>query len=178
MLVRFCEFGRAITERNLQQSGKTIHYCGLVQNDFQANATAIRTMVYNDWDMDSAKSPPKNRPSSRSEEAKVPQLEIFAWSDNRPVFPANLLTRFAEGTSEFIKMKEFKSKFDAKYPTPCGSRAQQAGPARVGGDCDFTIDDGKLPLDFTRCIELPCLPVADFTQPRLGNLMLVWGMNF
>ena len=81
-----------------------VHYCGFVLNEFQANSTALRSMIYNNWDSDPAKSPPKERPGREPEhQLTAPELQVLAWSQNRPLFPAALLSRFAEGTPEFKK---------------------------------------------------------------------------
>ena len=149
-----------------------VHYCGFLLQEFQTNMTAIRTLVYNDWDKDSRKSPPQERPGrgGGGESAPAPNLQILAWAENRPLFPAALLTRFAEGTPEFDKIHGLKKAFEVRFPAPAPS-TQNTGPARVGGMCDFSIDNGRLPLDFSRCIDLPCIPAADFTKPRLDSLI-------
>lgn len=172
--LRFAEFGRAIVQRNLTESGKTVHYCAFILNEFQANSTALRSMVYTNWDGDSAKSPPKERPGRETaDRAAPPELQILAWSQNRPLFPATLVTHFTEGTPEFKKMQEFKAKFDRMFPATVTTVTQTStpGPARAGGSCDFTVDDGKLPLDITRVIDLPSIPAADFQTPRLDSLL-------
>lgn len=106
--------------------------------------TAIRTLIYNDWDKDSRKSPPQERPGREGpgESVPPPNLQILAWAQNRPLFPAALLTRFAEGTPEFDKINGLKKSFEVRFPAPAPA-TQNAGPARVGGMCDFSI--GVLP---------------------------------
>ena len=155
-------------ERNLKESGKKVYYCGFLLQEFQTNMTAIRTLIYNDWDKDSRKSPPQERPGREGpgESVPPPNLQILAWAQNRPLFPAALLTRFAEGTPEFDKINGLKKSFEVRFPAPAPA-TQNAGPARVGGMCDFSIDDGRPPLDLSRSIDLPCIPAADFTKPRL-----------
>ncbi|CAK9066087.1 unnamed protein product [Durusdinium trenchii] len=174
---RFAECGRALIDRNLKESGKTIHYCGFLLNDFQTNLGAFKTMIYNACDQDPLKSPPKERPQRLAAEraAAAPDLQILAWSNGRPIFPAALLTRFTEASPEFQKIQDWKKRFDLEHPAPLnsGNASQPNAPARAGGHCDFQVDSGRMPLDILRCIELPAIAASDFTSPRRAECAMV-----
>ncbi|CAK9091359.1 FO synthase subunit 1 [Durusdinium trenchii] len=127
---RFSEFGRAAVNMNLRGDGPTVHYFGLIQQEYKTNLTAVKSMVYKKWDEDTNLSPPKTRPlrESSAAAAAVPSLDILAWANDRPVFPAVLLTKFPEGTAEHARMLELKKDFDEKYP-----EASQPPPAVGSG---------------------------------------------
>ena len=171
--VRFCEFGRAMAMRNVGDHRRPVHYFGFVSAEFDANLTAIKTAVYNEWDSNSARSPPSARPREESDVAtSAPDLQIFSWQSERPVFPSSLMTRFQEGTAEFARMVEFKNNFNDLFPES-SQPAPQTGVGRVGGACDFTLDSNRCPIDIHRVIDLPTFAVSEFTENRLGFVGLI-----
>ena len=133
------------------------------------NQSDLRTSAYNAWDADSSLSPPKTRPG-REESAEVagPELQLLAWSDGLPLFPAALLTRFPSETPEMAKIEELKQAFDLKFPASTQPRPQRGSQARAGGVCDFSLDNGLSPLDFQRTIDLPAVAPEDLQFPRHG----------
>ena len=171
--VRFCEFGRAMAMRNLGDSRRPVHYFGFVLAEFETNMTAIKTAVYNEWDTNSARSPPKTRPREESDAAtSAPDLQIFSWQSQKPVFPSALMSRFQEGTAEFAKMVEFKKTFNDLFPESAQPTVH-TGVGRVGGACDFTLDSNRCPLDIHRVIDLPTFAVSEFSERRPGFSRLI-----
>ncbi|CAK9078225.1 unnamed protein product [Durusdinium trenchii] len=164
---RFCEMGRAMAARNLKENARAVHYFGYVLNEFDKNLADIRSKVYDSWDT-SPTSPPKTR-VAREEARSPPSLNLLAWSNGAPLFPAALLSRFQEGTSEHLKMEELKESFVRKFPpaaAPSPSTSGRGGRARAGGLCDFSIDGDQQPLDPSRLIDLPQIPADSFTVAR------------
>ena len=138
----------------------------------KAMSKDMRSEVWAFWDQ-STHAPPKTRPASPADERRsTPNLEILAWEDGRPVWPVILDTRFPEGTEECHKIMEQKKAFLEKYPpvrtTTATSRTSgvQSDP-RAGGQCDYTLDGGNVPLDTTRELDLLAVTDADFTVNRL-----------
>ena len=159
--------GRAMAARNLKENARAVHYFGYVLNEFDKNLADIRSKVYDSWDT-SPTSPPKTR-VAREEARSPPSLNLLAWSNGAPLFPAALLSRFQEGTSEHLKMEELKESFVRKFPpaaAPSPSTSGRGGRARAGGLCDFSIDGDRQPLDPSRLIDLPQIPADSFTVAR------------
>ena len=175
--IRFAEFGRATVMRNLKGASRGIEYFGYIFEELNANRTAIRNMVYQEWDTNSTLSPPRTRPSgdatTGNEQEADPQLEILAFVQGEPVFPEVLLTRFPEATEEFAKIQELKKTFDEKFPHSTQRPPSDPRGARVGGVCDFSIDGGKQPLDISRVIDLLAVPAAEMTVTRHGSVVVV-----
>lgn len=171
---RFSEFGRAAVNMNLRGDGPTVHYFGLIQQEYKTNLTAVKSMVYKKWDEDTNLSPPKTRPlrESSAAAAAVPSLDILAWANDRPVFPAVLLTKFPEGTAEHARMLELKKDFDEKYPE-ASQPPPAVGSGRAGGVCDYSVDGGRHPLDCTRVIDLPLVGADSSGETRLRGVAFV-----
>ena len=146
-----------------------VHYFGLILNEFDANSADLKSEVYEHWDNDTSLSPPKTRPArEHAQQAPPPALDILAWSNSLPCFPAALLNRFAEGTSEALKIAELKAQFDAKFPQSNQPRPANGGGGRAGGVCDYTIDNNLEPLDYARMIDLPAHGADTFSVTRFG----------
>ena len=166
-LRRFCEFGRAMAARNLSESARPVHYFGFILNEFETNMGDIRSKVYEAWDKSST-APPRTRAGMEpAEQSQAPSLDLLAWANGVPLFPAALVSRFQEGTSEHAKMQELKDDFYKKFPQSLHPPSSSAsGSGRAGGICDFSINSGAEPLDFRRVIDLPQVPVANLTVLR------------
>ena len=175
-LRRFCEFGRAMVARNLSESLRPVRYFGYILNEFETNMGDIRSKVYEAWDKSST-APPRTRASREAaEQTQAPSLDLLAWANGAPLFPAALVTRFQEGTPEHAKMQELKDDFNKKFPQSLHPPSSAAsGSGRAGGHCDFSINLGEEPLDFQRIIDLPQTPVANFTvlRPGVGSRLCV-----
>ncbi|CAK9036023.1 unnamed protein product [Durusdinium trenchii] len=162
---RFAEFARAIAARDLNGSGRTVHYFGFVHDEFTVNSAAIRNMVYKEWDAN-PDSPPKQRVRPETVADTTPDLEMLAWSGNAPNFPDALLTRFPENSDEYRKVHDLRQRFKEQFPTASQPSAADGRGGRVGGLCDYSIDGGKEPLDVRRQIDLPAVAVGDMTLAR------------
>ena len=166
---RFAEFGRAMARRNLTGNSQVVHYFGMILSEFDTNSADLKSLVYEHWDSNTSLSPPKTRPArEQAKQAPPPALDILAWSNALPCFPASLLSRFPEGSSEALKIAEFKAQFDAKFPQSNQPRPASGGGGRAGGVCDYTIDNNLEPLDHTRMIDLPPHVADTFSVTRLG----------
>ena len=111
-------------------------------------------------------APAQTRPRGENTVA-APSLQILAFQDGRPVFPDPLLRRFPAGTPEQAKIDAEFDKFKAKFPQQARPSPQsQAVPARSGGLCDFSLDEGKMPVDPHRPVDLPAVKDADFQVRR------------
>ena len=170
MLVRFSEFARAVVSRSLANTSPVVRYFGFTFTDFALNTADLRTQVYNAWDTKPAVSPPKSRPGSGDAAQQAgPALEILAWSNGAPRCPAALLARFADGTEEKDIIMKAKKDLELQFPASKQPAPAEGRTARVGGVCDYTLNENKQPLDLTRMIELPPVRVDDFQIPRWAD---------
>lgn len=154
--------------RDLEDAERPVHYFGFLFNEMETTLAHIRSMVYAAWDANANLSPPKTR-LRREEQAEQqrPALELLAWANDGPVFPAALLDRFGEGTAEHTKLKELKAEFVRKYPPmevpSSGPNQAVGGTARAGGQCDYSIDGNLEPLNPNREIDLAVVAASDFS---------------
>ncbi|CAK9054749.1 FO synthase subunit 1 [Durusdinium trenchii] len=169
---RFVEFARAMTERSLERQKTDVRYFGFVPSDsFKDTLAAVRDMIYKSWDV-SKESPPKQRPGSDAAEQAAPDLQILAWN-GRPVFPECVASRFAEGTLEFDEVAKLKKEFLEMFPhATTQPAAPNPVPARVGGVCDFTLDNGAEPLDVNREIEVERIADDQFSEQRRASTQM------
>ncbi|CAK9022466.1 FO synthase subunit 1 [Durusdinium trenchii] len=169
---RFAEFGRAAVKRNLEGAGIKLRYFAFMMEEVEVNRAAMRGMVHEVWDKD-PNSPPKQRPNRESSgAADAPSLELLAWQDGRPYFPDSILSKFADHTPEFQGIQKLKKTFEDMFPA-AAQPAPVTGSGRAGGVCDFSLDDGKKPLDLTRCIDLPMVSKDEFAVTRLAEAVAV-----
>ncbi|CAK9086345.1 FO synthase subunit 1 [Durusdinium trenchii] len=163
---QFVEFARAMTERSLERQKTDVRYFGFAPSDsFKDTLAAVRDMIYKSWDV-SKESPPKQRPGSDAAEQAAPDLQILAWN-GRPVFPECVASRFEEGTLEFDEVAKLKKEFLEMFPhATTQPAAPNPVPARVGGVCDFTLDNGAEPLDVNREIEVERIADDQFSEQR------------
>ena len=166
--VRFAEFGRAMAARSLEDAERPVHYFGFVLNEMESTLAHVRSNVYAAWDANLNLSPPRSRLRREEQsEQERPSLELLAWANNGPIFPAALLDRFGEATPEYAKLKELKADFLRKYPAEIPSSTQPSpnvgGSGRAGGQCDYTIDENLEPLNPNREIDLAHVAASDFS---------------
>eukprot|EP00438_Fugacium_kawagutii_P007288 Skav235682 [mRNA] locus=scaffold280:19379:22054:+ [translate_table: standard] len=157
-------------------------YVGFVKMHDGANAMqdisqALRTIVWNHWDS-SSNAPPKVRPregSDGDEAALAPQLSVLAWRRGRPLWPDPLTFKFPEGTTEHSQMMSKREEFLNMFPAASESSSQATqsdAPLRVGGQCDFSVDNGAKPLDWKQDVVLTAVKDSDFTVTRLGSVAM------
>lgn len=132
---------------------------------------ALRSQVWNFWD-ESTEAPPKTRPQEGDapDSNAAPDLQVLAWQRGHPIWPEVLWDRFPDGSTEQASLKVKHGEFLSKFPSRPESAARAASvsvPLRVGGLCDFSVDGGLSPLDFTKQVSLPVVKEADFSVTRL-----------
>ncbi|CAK9075367.1 unnamed protein product, partial [Durusdinium trenchii] len=161
-----------MTERSLERQKTDVRYFGFAPSDsFKDTLAAVRDMIYKSWDV-SKESPPKQRPGSDAAEQAAPDLQILAWN-GRPVFPECVASRFEEGTLEFDEVAKLKKEFLEMFPhATTQPAAPNPVPARVGGVCDFTLDNGAEPLDVNREIEVERIADDQFSEQRLLVMLI------
>lgn len=90
----------------------------------------------------------------------------------KPVFPLTvLMNRFNDGSGEQNAIKEMKKAFETEFGgAEVGATGGGGGlpNLRASATCDYTVDEGLRPLDVSRCVDLACKPIAEFTVERLG----------
>ncbi|CAK9008254.1 FO synthase subunit 1 [Durusdinium trenchii] len=175
---RQAEFGRACLQTFLEESSTPVHYLGLVREKNHAELrSAFESEIYKYWDNHGTLSPPKTRPptTTRTVDTESLGLEMIAMDNSTPVFPLEVvLSRFrSSGAAEQEEVKKMQARFHEVYPPP-----QPTGPGtnqrpasttiRASGQCDFSIDDGRQPLDVSRMLDLLCVPVGEVPAARLG----------
>ena len=172
--VRHFEFARAIVKERLADSTSPLRYIGFAKLENGASKAgevtkAMRSQVWEHWD-NSSHAPPKIRPTQGgdTESRAPPDLQVLAWQSSRPIWPEFLNTKFAAGSEEQSALEKKHTEFLQKFPES-GSTPQTLSetPPRVGGLCDFTINDGKMPLNWRQQISLPAVKEDDFTVARL-----------
>ena len=169
---RFCEFGRAVAEIRLADPASPLRYLGFVKTKdsgepsaFKDLVNSVRSKVWEHWDS-STMAPPKTRPREDAA-AAAPSLQLLAFQDGRPVFPEVLRSRFPVGTAEHAEVETMFEKFKEKFPQQPRPSAQPQGSApRSGGLCDFSVNQGKMPVDPNRQVDLVPVKDADFQVRR------------
>lgn len=172
-LVRQAEFGRACLKTFLENSSTPFHYLGLVREKNHADLrAAFESEIYKHWDEDATLSPPKTRPPSTASQPSQQQLglELLAMENGAPVFPSQvLLSKFKEGSPEQEEVKKMEKTFHEKYAPPTQSRRNSTSGQqghRASGQCDFSIDNGQRPIDVSREVDLPTVPVSEVPAER------------
>ena len=165
---RHGEFARACMEKNLTGDGFTINYCGVVSRNFTDLQAVLQSKCYDSWDV-SPEAPPKHRPQNAAATPERPSLQVLAFNPRRniPVWPDALAARLGDGP-EMVALNQLRSDFEREFgsSTPDSGGASSAGIGRVSGQCDFTIHDGKQPLDFNRCIDPAYVAIAAAPSER------------
>ena len=167
----------------LEESSTPVHYLGLVREKNHAELrSAFESEIYKYWDNHGTLSPPKTRPptTTRTVDTESLGLEMIAMDNSTPVFPLEVvLSRFrSSGAAEQEEVKKMQARFHEVYPPP-----QPTGPGtnqrpasttiRASGQCDFSIDDGRQPLDVSRMLDLLCVPVGEVPAARFAFSQMV-----
>lgn len=162
------EFARACVEKNLAGDGFTINYCGVVRRNFADLQAVLQSKCYEAWDV-SPEAPPKQRPQNTTAAVEQPSLQVLAFNPRRniPIWPDALATRLGDGP-EMAALNQLRSDFEKEFGSPAAdsSGASSVSVGRVSGQCDFTIHDGKQPLDFNRCIDPAYVAIATAPSER------------
>ena len=168
---RFCEFGRAVAEMRLADPASPLRYLGFVKTKdsgepsaFKDLVSSVRSKVWEHWDS-STVAPPKTRPREDAAVA-APSLQLLAFQDGRPVFPEVLRGRFPVGTAEHAEVETMFEKFKDKFPQQPRPSPTQGSAPRSGGLCDFSVNQGQMPVDPNRQVDLVLVKDADFQVRR------------
>ena len=134
--------------------------------DCKEAKAAIEQEVYSAWDKD-----PSSPALQRTRDALPdPVLEMLTWHAGAATFPVSILEKFAAGTSQHIKILDYKKQVEELYPPRAAGttngRANAQAP-RAGGRPDYTIEGGERPLDLTRVVDLQKIKESDFKEDRL-----------
>ena len=168
--LRHVEFARAAATSIFDNTLPQAHYLGFVKKEnYSKTQEALSELVYAHWDQ-SDESGPKARPRSENNNEPI-GLKILAMVNGTVVWPDSLGTRFPAGSMEHKELEKKRLDFVAKYPQPAGDTVQPARPtqtARSTARPDFSIDNGALPLDPTRVVDLAGVSASDFTAERWG----------
>ena len=125
----------------------------------------LETLVFKHWDGLSS-SPAKIRPKP-AVDMSVEGLALVSSTASGPTWPSSLLQKFAPDSAEAKELEGMKCQFEKEFPPvepspQTSSAANTAKLRRVGGQCDFSIEGGKEPIDVTRqvdlCVEAPPEP--------------------
>lgn len=133
--------------------------------------TALREIVYNGWDTSPGAPPPSRPPDESAEAQQTPELQLLAWQNSAPHWPATLDSKFPEGSDEFNQIALKKKAFLQQFQPDAHAGGPNRGtpkPGRAGGVCDFSVDDGAEPFDLTRQVSLAHVADADFVEGRPG----------
>lgn len=156
---RCCEFAKACVEHNLAGKAPEIFYFGCLNKDQKDVVTSITKRLYQFWDA-SKSAPPKTRQRQAQPQEQV-ALSVLAWDRGVPKWPSSLSDKFAVGTPQYLVLQDLKQQFEQLYPqstTQPTAPENSAVPPRASGQCDFSIDEGRQPMDVHRVVDLA--PVA------------------
>ncbi|CAK9079952.1 FO synthase subunit 1, partial [Durusdinium trenchii] len=154
-----CEFAKACVEHNLAGKAPEIFYFGCLNKDQKDVVTSITERLYQFWDA-SKSAPPKTRQRQAQPQEQV-ALSVLAWDRGVPKWPSSLSDKFAVGTPQYLVLQDLKQQFEQLYPqstTQPTAPENSAVPPRASGQCDFSIDEGRQPMDVHRVVDLA--PVA------------------
>ncbi|CAK9043568.1 FO synthase subunit 1 [Durusdinium trenchii] len=167
---RYAEFGHAVLERLLDSTIRRppMYYVGVLREDQREIQAALERKVYEFWDA-SDSAPPKSR---ATEPVQEPTLELLGWANGGPVFPDQLLQKFAEGSTAAAEILAMKKELLTEFPS--ASQQTQTGRAskgrlagnRASGRPDYSIEGGAKPLDTTAAIQRDHIPQSAFNVTR------------
>ena len=152
-----------------------VHYIGCFRSEQEDVKTQLEEQVYKHWGQSST-APPRNRPS---ESLPEPSLVLLTWNNSAPGFPDSILSKFPEGSAAYHEMVNLKKKLVMQFPeaasAPQQAQSQQsraATRARAAGQPDFTVEGGKVPLDFSRLLDKVSTPASSFSVERPGPVKI------
>lgn len=167
-MVRYAEFGRAISQRILRgETTPRVIYYGMFRKSQASVIDSVQNDVFKHWD-DLPSSPPKRRPTPENTQPP-PVLNLLTFSGGVPGWPAHISQKFDADSPEARNLQKLKEEFEAL----CPNRAQAPGPVsvavpppRVAGAPDFNVDGGATPLDIDRVVDLEKVSVPDAADRR------------
>ncbi|CAK9004718.1 FO synthase subunit 1, partial [Durusdinium trenchii] len=169
---RYAEFGRACVRRTLAgEHQPPVIYYGLMRKEHKDVSTQIETEVFQHWDSLST-SPAKTRPRPSAEVETVSGLKLLTHdSDGNFGFPEHIMRKFEKDTEEYKKLAKLKADFEKEAPSRAAApRTRDGGAPRVRGQPDFSINDGKRPIDIEDVVDLEVKAPPDASQ-RLATII-------
>lgn len=171
---RTAEFASACVERSLEGVQPPVVYYGIMRAaDHEGIVSKLESQAYRHWDS-LATSPAKQRPRA-AEDLSVSGLKLLSCSASGPGWPEHIMQKFPEGSTERTRLQEMKAAFETEFPPVGDGAATQSvtrtGVARVSGRPDYSLDDGKQPLDPERPVDLQIQSPPEVAQ-RWGKLLL------
>lgn len=166
---RYAEFARSCVERSLHTPAQKVIYYGIFRDDGNGCGPSqkadlhkkvhaeLEARVFRHWDA-MPSSPAKTRPQSQPD-LTVEGLALLSCTSAGPVWPVNLTQKFGHNSAEHQELQTMKEVFEREFPPQAQPQTANGGerPAakiRVSGQPDFTIEDGKSPLDLERMVDL------------------------
>lgn len=176
--MRHAEFGRACVKQSLDPTKIPIQYCGIIGENLKKLSESVQSLVYNNWDA-SDLSPPRERARpERVNPVDQLQLEVLAVNRGVPCWPDVILSKFHESTEEHKTLLKMKTAFEKEFQvsqrnsTANTNRAPSSTPGgRCSGVCDYSVDDGKEPLDVQRVIDLQHVGLESFDSDNRPGLI-------
>lgn len=168
IVVRYAEFGRAISQRILRgETTPRVIYYGMFRKSQASVIDSVQNDVFKHWD-DLPSSPPKRRPTPENTQPP-PVLNLLTFSGGVPGWPAHISQKFDADSPEARNLQKLKEEFEVL----CPNRPQAPGPVsvavpppRVAGAPDFNVDGGATPLDIDRVVDLEKVSVPDAADRR------------
>ena len=168
-LARYAEFSKAVVDMALEprQAGlPEVIYYGIFREDPESKPGApaihkkvqgeIEAKVFQHWDALST-SPAKTRPKPQTNRC-VEGLSLLSSTDQGPVWPGSLDSKFNAESAEGKELLALKQAFLAEFPPSEAARGQgnRTTPAQVRatGQPDFSVEGGQEPLDVSRLVDL------------------------
>lgn len=88
-------------------------------------------------------------------------------SDGNFGFPEHIMRKFEKDTEEYKKLAKLKADFEKEAPSRAAApRTRDGGAPRVRGQPDFSINDGKRPIDIEDVVDLEVKAPPDASQRR------------
>lgn len=150
---------------------------GLIREKYHAELrAAFESEIYQNWDNDTSLSPPRTRPptTTRPVDPQSLGLELIAMDNGSPLFPLEvLLGRFRSGSVEQDEVKKLQQKFEEMFPPDQNQRSRRTssstGANRASGQCDFSVDGGRQPVNVWQDLEISCVPIDEVPGERQGK---------
>ena len=164
---RYAEFSKAVVQMGLGVTSPTepsptipkVVYYGVFRDDGDKAAGAtnihkkvladLETQVFNYWDA-LPTTPPRARPRPQVNMC-VEGLQLLSSTERGPVWPETLDSKFPANSAEAKEIQELKQKFKSEFPeqvsVPAGGATNGAATVRASGQPDFSVDEGREPLD-------------------------------
>ena len=156
-----------------QLSSTPLHWICAGRILFAKTQEAISSMLYEHWDNAAEISGPRQRPRESATAQPLGFKLLAVNSNGKVVWPDSILGAFHEGTAEYKELEKKKAKFLEMCPSSAPASAGQRDSVstsnpRSSATPDFSIEDGAMPIDPSRVVDLAGISTQDFTAERPG----------